>query len=39
MGSHRRPKPPSRSRLAVLAATAGTVSLLPTQSQAAPKPS
>ncbi|KPC71772.1 NlpC/P60 family protein [Streptomyces sp. NPDC006349] len=39
MGSHRRPKPPSRSRLAVLAAAAGTVSLLPTQSQAAPKPS
>lgn len=39
MGSHRRPKPPGRSRLAVLAATAGTVSLLPTQSQAAPKPS
>jgi cell wall-associated NlpC family hydrolase len=39
MGTHRRPKPPSRSRLAVLAATAGTVSLLPTQSQAAPKPS
>ncbi|MFF3817654.1 NlpC/P60 family protein [Streptomyces bluensis] len=39
MGSHRRPKPPSRSRLAVLAATAGTVSLLPAQSQAAPKPS
>ncbi|MDX3458646.1 NlpC/P60 family protein [Streptomyces sp. ME02-8801-2C] len=39
MGSHRRPKPPSRSRLAVLAATAGTVSLLPSQSQAAPKPS
>ncbi|MER6089181.1 C40 family peptidase [Streptomyces bluensis] len=39
MGSHRRPKPPSRSRLAVLAATAGTVSLLPTQSQAAPSPS
>lgn len=39
MGSHRRPKPASRSRLAVLAATAGTVSLLPTQSQAAPKPS
>ncbi|MCD7445142.1 C40 family peptidase [Streptomyces lincolnensis] len=39
MGSHRRPKPPSRSRLTVLAATAGTVSLLPTQSQAAPKPS
>ncbi|CAM5243557.1 NlpC/P60 domain-containing protein OS=Streptomyces aurantiogriseus OX=66870 GN=GCM10010251_49510 PE=3 SV=1 [Streptomyces aurantiogriseus] len=38
-GSHRRPKPPSRSRLAALAATAGTVSLLPTQSQAAPKPS
>ncbi|MEU0042778.1 C40 family peptidase [Streptomyces werraensis] len=39
MGTHRRPKPPSRSRLAVLAAAAGTVSLLPTQSQAAPKPS
>ncbi|MFI0084643.1 C40 family peptidase [Streptomyces bobili] len=39
MGSHRRPKPPSRSRLAILAATAGTVSLLPSQSQAAPKPS
>ncbi|MEU6223834.1 NlpC/P60 family protein [Streptomyces sp. NPDC047042] len=38
MGSHRRPKPPSRSRLAVLAATAGTVSLLPTQGHAAPKP-
>ncbi|MYY07878.1 hypothetical protein GT204_02940 [Streptomyces sp. SID4919] len=39
MGTHRRPKPPSRPRLAVLAATAGTVSLLPTQGQAAPKPS
>ncbi|MEU0681322.1 MULTISPECIES: C40 family peptidase [Streptomyces] len=39
MGSHRRPKPPSRSRLAVLAATAGTFSLLPTQSQAEPTPS
>ncbi|MEW1599460.1 NlpC/P60 family protein [Streptomyces sp. NPDC093808] len=39
MGTHRRPKPPSRPRLAVLAATAGTFSLLPTQSQAEPKPS
>ncbi|MEU0170552.1 NlpC/P60 family protein [Streptomyces iakyrus] len=39
MGSHRRPKPPSRPRLAVLAATAGTFSLLSTESQAEPKPS
>lgn len=38
MGNHRRPKPPSRSRLAVLAATAGTVSFLPSQGHAAPKP-
>ncbi|GAB2625332.1 C40 family peptidase [Streptomyces capparidis] len=39
MGTHRRPKPPSRSRLAVLAATAGAFSLFPSQSQAEPKPS
>jgi len=40
MGSHRRPKPPTRPRLAVLAASAGAFSLLSTaQSQAEPKPS
>lgn len=39
MGTHRRPKPPSRPRIAVLAATAGAISLLPTQSHAEPKPS
>ncbi|MFJ4688006.1 NlpC/P60 family protein [Streptomyces sp. NPDC091377] len=40
MGTHRRPKPPSRPRLAVLAASAGAFSLLSTaQSQAEPKPS
>jgi hypothetical protein len=40
MGTHRRPKPPTRPRLAVLAASAGAFSLLPTaQSQAEPKPS
>lgn len=38
MGSHRRPKPPSRARLATLGMAAGAVSLLPTQSQAAPNP-
>ncbi|TPQ19933.1 C40 family peptidase [Streptomyces sporangiiformans] len=38
MGSHRRPKPPSRARIATLGMAAGAVSLLPTQSQAAPKP-
>jgi cell wall-associated NlpC family hydrolase len=39
MGTHRRPKPPSRARLATLGIAAGAVGLLPTQSQAAPKPS
>lgn len=40
MGTHRRPKPPARPRLAVLAASAGAFSLLSTaQSQAEPKPS
>jgi hypothetical protein len=39
MGLHRRPKPPSRARIATLGVTAGAVSLLPTQSQAAPEPS
>ncbi|MEV1079167.1 NlpC/P60 family protein [Streptomyces sp. NPDC050211] len=40
MGTHRRPKPPSSPRLAVLAASAGAFSLLSTaQSQAEPKPS
>ncbi|GHB80500.1 hypothetical protein GCM10010306_088450 [Streptomyces umbrinus] len=38
MGTHRRPKPPSRTRIATLGIAAGAVSLLPTQSQAAPKP-
>ncbi|MEU8744893.1 NlpC/P60 family protein [Streptomyces parvulus] len=38
MGTHRRPKTPSRARLATLGIAAGAVSLLPTQSQAAPKP-
>lgn len=38
MGTHRRPKPPSRARIATLGLAAGAVSLLPTQSQAAPKP-
>ncbi|MFE2219009.1 NlpC/P60 family protein [Streptomyces canus] len=38
MGTHRRPKPPSRARIATLGMAAGAVSLLPTQSQAAPKP-
>ncbi|MBC9723888.1 C40 family peptidase [Streptomyces sp. TRM68367] len=38
MGSHRRPKPPSRARIATLGMAAGAVSLLPTQSQAAPNP-
>ncbi|MEU9335789.1 NlpC/P60 family protein [Streptomyces sp. NPDC048290] len=39
MGTHRRPKPPTAPRLAVLAASAGAFSLLPTaQSQAEPKP-
>lgn len=36
MGTHRRPKPPSRARIATLGMAAGAVSLLPTQSQAAP---
>lgn len=39
MGTHRRPKPPSRARIATLGMAAGAVSLLPTQSQAAPNPS
>jgi cell wall-associated NlpC family hydrolase len=39
MGTHRRPKPPSRARIATLGIAAGAVSLLPTQSQATPKPS
>ncbi|KUO16519.1 C40 family peptidase [Streptomyces dysideae] len=39
MGTHRRPKPPSRTRIATLGVAAGAVSLLPAQSQAAPKPS
>src|SRR6266540_336763 len=38
MARHRRPKPPSRARIATLGMAAGAVSLLPTQSQAAPKP-
>ncbi|MGC4971661.1 NlpC/P60 family protein [Streptomyces sp. DT199] len=38
MGTHRRPKPPSRARIATLGMAAGAVGLLPTQSQAAPKP-
>ncbi|KUN72573.1 hypothetical protein AQJ46_12145 [Streptomyces canus] len=38
MGTHRRPKPPSRARIATVGMAAGAVSLLPTQSQAAPKP-
>ncbi|GAA3500914.1 C40 family peptidase [Streptomyces prasinosporus] len=38
MGTHRRPKPPSRARIATIGMAAGAVSLLPTQSQAAPKP-
>ncbi|MCX4481602.1 NlpC/P60 family protein [Streptomyces cellulosae] len=38
MGTHRRPKPPSRARIATLGVAASAVSLLPTQSQAAPKP-
>ncbi|MGW3935234.1 C40 family peptidase [Streptomyces sp. NBC_00024] len=38
MGTHRRPKPPSRARIATLGIAAGAVSLLPTQSQAAPNP-
>ncbi|MFF5363753.1 NlpC/P60 family protein [Streptomyces scabiei] len=38
MATHRRPKPPSRARIATLGLAAGAVSLLPTQSQAAPKP-
>lgn len=39
MGTHRRPKPPSRARITTLGIAAGAVSLLPTQSQAAPAPS
>lgn len=39
MGTHRRPKPPSRTRLTTIGIAAGAASLLPTQSQAAPKPS
>jgi cell wall-associated NlpC family hydrolase len=39
MGTHRRPKPPSRARIATVGMAAGAVSLLPTQSQAAPNPS
>lgn len=38
MGTHRRPKPPNRARLATLGMAAGAFSLLPTQSQAAPEP-
>ncbi|MFI6935853.1 NlpC/P60 family protein [Streptomyces sp. NPDC050287] len=38
MGTHRRPKPPSRARMATLGMAAGAVSLLPTQSEAAPEP-
>ncbi|MFD5567676.1 C40 family peptidase [Streptomyces cadmiisoli] len=38
MGTHRRPKPPGRARIATIGMAAGAVSLLPTQSQAAPKP-
>ncbi|MFF9136676.1 NlpC/P60 family protein [Streptomyces albogriseolus] len=38
MAKHRRPKPPNRARIATLGMAAGAVSLLPTQSQAAPKP-
>ncbi|GHG01860.1 hypothetical protein GCM10018777_10690 [Streptomyces albogriseolus] len=38
MGTHRRPKPPSRARIATVGMAAGAVSLLPTQSQAAPNP-
>lgn len=38
MGTHRRPKPPNRARIATLGMAAGAVSLLPTQSQAAPNP-
>ncbi|MEV0634496.1 NlpC/P60 family protein [Streptomyces sp. NPDC050619] len=38
MGTHRRPKPASRARIATLGMAAGAVSLLPTQSQAAPEP-
>ncbi|MFF4505749.1 NlpC/P60 family protein [Streptomyces sp. NPDC001401] len=38
MGTHRRPKPPSRARIATLGVAAGAVSLLPAQSEAAPKP-
>lgn len=37
MGTHRRPKPASRARIATLGMAAGAVSLLPTQSQAAPE--
>ncbi|GCB43833.1 hypothetical protein [Streptomyces sp. NL15-2K] len=32
MGTHRRPKPPSRTRIATLGMAVGAVSLLPTQS-------
>lgn len=39
MGTHRRPKPPSRGRFTTLGIAVGAFSLLPTQSQAAPKPS
>ncbi|MEU6375224.1 NlpC/P60 family protein [Streptomyces sp. NPDC046909] len=39
MGTHRRPKPPSRARIATLGMAVGAVSLLPSQSQAAPNPS
>ncbi|WP_405816499.1 NlpC/P60 family protein [Streptomyces sp. NBC_01390] len=39
MGTHRRPKPPSRARIATLGMAAGAVGLLPAQSQAAPNPS
>ncbi|WP_328584758.1 C40 family peptidase [Streptomyces sp. NBC_00370] len=39
MGTHRRPKPISRTRIASVGLAAGAVSLLSTQGQAAPKPS
>ncbi|EGX59781.1 secreted protein [Streptomyces zinciresistens K42] len=39
MGSHRKPKPPSRARIATLGLSVGAVGLLPTQSFAAPQPS
>ncbi|MFI9585933.1 NlpC/P60 family protein [Streptomyces sp. NPDC052236] len=38
MGTHRRPKPPSRARLTTLGVAAGAFGLIPSQSQAEPKP-